>query len=65
MQLTYVIDDGDKYVYVDPDFAGKAVMLFDLVPNEATAKWAVGLFYETVLEMPEADIIAFMLGDPA
>ena len=64
-QLTYVIDDGDKYVYVDPDFAGKAVMLFDLVPNEATAKWAVGLFYETVLEMPEADIIAFMLGDPA
>ena len=52
-------------VYVDPDFAGKAVMLFDLVPNEATAKWAVGLFYETVLEMPEADIIAFMLGDPA
>ena len=56
---------GDKYVYVDPDFAGKAVMLFDLVPNEATAKWAVGLFYETVLEMPEADIIAFMLGDPA
>ena len=65
VQLTYVIDDGDKYVYVDPDFAGKAVMLFDLVPNEATAKWAVGLFYETVLEMPEADIIAFMLGDPA
>lgn len=64
VQLTYVIDDGDKYVYVDPDFAGKAVMLFDLVPNEATAKWAVGLFYETVLEMPEADIIAFMLGDP-
>ena len=64
VQLTYVIDD-DKYVYVDPDFAGKAVMLFDLVPNEATAKWAVGLFYETVLEMPEADIIAFMLGDPA
>lgn len=64
VQLTYVIDDGDKYVYVDPDFAGKAVMLFDLVPNEATAKWAVGLFYET-LEMPEADIIAFMLGDPA
>lgn len=63
VQLTYVIDDGDKYVYVDPDFAGKAVMLFDLVPNEATAKWAVGLFYETVL--PEADIIAFMLGDPA
>lgn len=63
VQLTYVIDDGDKYV--DPDFAGKAVMLFDLVPNEATAKWAVGLFYETVLEMPEADIIAFMLGDPA
>lgn len=47
VQLTYVIDDGDKYVYVDPDFAGKAVMLFDLVPNEATAKWAVGLFYET------------------
>ena len=65
VQLTYVIDDDDKYVYVDPDFAGKAVMLFDLVPNEATAKWAVGLFYETVLEMPEADIIAFMLGDPA
>ena len=65
VQLTYVIDDGDKYVYVDPDFAGKAVMLFDLVPNEATAKWAVGLFYETVLEMPEADVIAFMLGDPA
>lgn len=65
VQLTYVIDDGDKYVYVDPDFAGKAVMLFDLVPNEATAKWAVGLFYETVLEMLEADIIAFMLGDPA
>ena len=65
VQLTYVIDDGDKYVYVDPDFAGKAVMLFDLVPNEATAKWAVSLFYETVLEMPEADIIAFMLGDPA
>lgn len=65
VQLTYVIDDGDKYVYVDPDLAGKAVMLFDLVPNEATAKWAVGLFYETVLEMPEADIIAFMLGDPA
>ena len=65
VQLTYVIDDGDKYVYVDPDFAGKAVMLFDLVPNEATAKWAVGLFYETVLEMPEEDIIAFMLGDPA
>ena len=65
VQFTYVIDDGDKYVYVDPDFAGKAVMLFDLVPNEATAKWAVGLFYETVLEMPEADIIAFMLGDPA
>ena len=65
VQLTYVIDDGDKYVYVDPDFAGKAVMLFDLVPNEATAKWAVGFFYETVLEMPEADIIAFMLGDPA
>lgn len=65
VQLTYVIDDGDKYVYVDPDFAGKAVMLFDLVPNEATAKWAVGLFYETVLEKPEADIIAFMLGDPA
>ena len=65
VQLTYGIDDGDKYVYVDPDFAGKAVMLFDLVPNEATAKWAVGLFYETVLEMPEADIIAFMLGDPA
>lgn len=65
VQLTYVIGDGDKYVYVDPDFAGKAVMLFDLVPNEATAKWAVGLFYETVLEMPEADIIAFMLGDPA
>ena len=65
VQLTYVIDDGDEYVYVDPDFAGKAVMLFDLVPNEATAKWAVGLFYETVLEMPEADIIAFMLGDPA
>ena len=65
VQLTYVIDDGDKYVYVDPDFAGKAVMLFDLVPNEATAKWAVGLFYETVLEMPEADIIAFMLGDTA
>ena len=65
VQLTYVIDDGNKYVYVDPDFAGKAVMLFDLVPNEATAKWAVGLFYETVLEMPEADIIAFMLGDPA
>lgn len=65
VQLTYVIDDGDKYVYVNPDFAGKAVMLFDLVPNEATAKWAVGLFYETVLEMPEADIIAFMLGDPA
>ena len=65
VQLTYVIDDGDKYVYVDPDFAGKAVMLFDLVPNEATAKWAVGLFYETVLEMPEADIIAFMQGDPA
>ena len=65
VQLTYVIDDGDKYVYVDPDFAGKAVMLFDLVPNEATAKWGVGLFYETVLEMPEADIIAFMLGDPA
>ena len=65
VQLTYVIDYGDKYVYVDPDFAGKAVMLFDLVPNEATAKWAVGLFYETVLEMPEADIIAFMLGDPA
>ena len=65
VQLTYVIDDGDKYVYVDPDFAGKAIMLFDLVPNEATAKWAVGLFYETVLEMPEADIIAFMLGDPA
>ena len=65
VQLTYVIDDGDKYVYVDPDFAGQAVMLFDLVPNEATAKWAVGLFYETVLEMPEADIIAFMLGDPA
>lgn len=65
VQLTYVIDDGDKYVYVDPDFAGKAVMLFDLVPNEATAKWAVGLFYETVLEMPKADIIAFMLGDPA
>lgn len=65
VQLTYVIDDGDKYVYVDPDFAGEAVMLFDLVPNEATAKWAVGLFYETVLEMPEADIIAFMLGDPA
>lgn len=65
VQLTYVIDDGDKYVYVDPDFAGKAVMLFDLVPNEATAKWAVGLFYETVPEMPEADIIAFMLGDPA
>ena len=65
VQLIYVIDDGDKYVYVDPDFAGKAVMLFDLVPNEATAKWAVGLFYETVLEMPEADIIAFMLGDPA
>ena len=65
VQLTYVIDDGDKYVYVDHDFAGKAVMLFDLVPNEATAKWAVGLFYETVLEMPEADIIAFMLGDPA
>lgn len=65
VQLTYVIDDGDKYVYVDPDFAGKAVMLFDLVPNEATAKWAVGLFYETVLEMPEADIIAFMLRDPA
>ena len=65
VQLTYVIDDGDKYVYVDPDFAGKAVMLFDLVPNEATAKWAVVLFYETVLEMPEADIIAFMLGDPA
>ena len=65
VQLTYVIDDGDKYVYVDPDFAGKAGMLFDLVPNEATAKWAVGLFYETVLEMPEADIIAFMLGDPA
>ena len=65
VQLTYVIDDGDKYVYVDPDFAGKAVMLFDLVPNEATAKWAVGLFYETVLEMPEAEIIAFMLGDPA
>ena len=65
VQLTYVIDDGDKYVYVDPDFAGKAEMLFDLVPNEATAKWAVGLFYETVLEMPEADIIAFMLGDPA
>lgn len=65
VQLNYVIDDGDKYVYVDPDFAGKAVMLFDLVPNEATAKWAVGLFYETVLEMPEADIIAFMLGDPA
>ena len=65
VQLTYVIDDGDKYVYVDPDFAGKAVMLFDLVPNEATAKWAVGLFYETVLEMPGADIIAFMLGDPA
>ena len=63
VQLTYVIDDGDKYV--DPDFAGKAVMSFDLVPNEATAKWAVGLFYETVLEMPEADIIAFMLGDPA
>ena len=62
VQLTYVIDDGDKCV---PDFAGKAVMLFDLVPNEATAKWAVGLFYETVLEMPEADIIAFMLGDPA
>ncbi len=65
VQLTYVIDDGDKYVYVDPDFAGKAVMLFDLDPNEATAKWAVGLFYENVLEMPEADIIAFMLGDPA
>lgn len=65
VDFSYRIEDGNKYVSYDPDFAGKAAWFVSMIPNKATVKYAYGLFNEKILEMAEEDVIAYMTGDPA
>lgn len=65
VDFSYRIEDGNKYVSYDPDFAGKAAWFVSMIPNKATVKYAYGLFNEKILEMAEEDVVAYMTGDPA
>lgn len=60
--IEYSVEDGDNYM--DPEAAGRAIVMIRLTPNAATVKFGYGLYYETFLNLTEEEQILTMTGDP-
>ena len=59
-----IIEDGDDYALYDPTVAGKALFSVVFTPNAATAKYAIGLYSEGILDYTEDEKYLALTGDP-